>query len=236
MCGRFTLTVRKGEIEASFPGIGVPDTAGGRYNIAPMQLSPVVRLGEDDKKEIILARWGLIPHWARDASIGGRLINARCETLEQRPAFRDAFRRRRCLVLADGFYEWQKVPGSRAKRPVYFRLKGGGLFAFAGLWDVWRGEEGEKIITFTIVTCPANRIVGEIHDRMPVILEAGGVWEQWLRERDSSNLRALLRPVEDGRLEGWLVDPVVNDPRVDDRRCIRQVEGVSFFLGGWRMV
>ncbi|HIE10505.1 MAG TPA: SOS response-associated peptidase [Kiritimatiellae bacterium] len=228
MCGRFSLTVRREEIETALPAIGVPDAAGGRYNIAPTQLSPVVRLGEDDKTRVILARWGLVPRWARDVSIGLRLINARCETIERRPAFRDAFRQRRCLVLADGFYEWCGVPGSRGRRPVYFRLKGGGLFAFAGLWDVWRRQSDEEMVTFTIVTCPANRTVGQVHDRMPVILEKGSVWEKWLRARNAGILRALLRPLDDGKMEGWGVDPVVNDPRVDDGRCIRPVGGLSF--------
>lgn len=144
-----------------------------RYNVAPGQGVPVVRLANGGERRMELLRWGLVPFWAKDPGIGYKMINARAETVAQKPAYREAFKRRRCLIPADGFYEWEKLPG-RGKQPHYFRLHSGEPFAFAGLWERWEGEEGLMESCALITTTP-NAAVGAVHDRMPTILPPGGV-------------------------------------------------------------
>ena len=190
---------------------GVAATAlSPRYNVAPTQDVPaLVRPGE-----LVMLRWGLVPAWAKDLSIGNRLLNARAETLERRSAFREALRTRRCLILADGFYEWMKEDHRR--RPFFLRLKGGAPFAFAGLWDEWRG-----IGSCTIVTTDANAVVAPIHDRMPVIarpeLEA-----RWLDPsvHDSADLVEVLEPFPSHLMETWEVSSLVNNPDHEEPGCI----------------
>lgn len=224
MCGRFTLSADKETLEEVFPGVSLPALCCARFNIAPSQPVAVIRTAASGQKEAITARWGLIPYWADDPAIGNRLINARSEGIENKPAFREPFRRRRCLVPADGFYEWQKIPGSRAKRPIFFRIKGGRVFAFAGVWDLWR-RGGEEVTSFAIITCPANELVGRVHERMPVILPEPEQWEQWLK-LPAEEVRELLRPLSPGVMEAWAVSPRVNDPAVDDPGCIDKVADV----------
>lgn len=216
MCGRFTLTSDPAAIQAAFPGVEVPDTLVSRYNIAPTQAVAVLRNTGTNKVELL--RWGLIPSWAKDPAIGSRLINARAETLAEKPAFRHAFRRRRCLVLADGFYEWRQdpEPGSRGKTPLYFRLKSGRPFAFAGLWEEWRTPEGELWPTCTIITTTPNSLLENVHTRMPVILQPE-FRARWLdpEEQDVVSLGQVLRPYPAEEMEGYPVSRQVNDPKND---------------------
>ena len=167
MCGRFTLTADPGLVARRF---GAPPRQGGgsrpRYNVAPTQT--VVTVTDDGTRHLEQMRWGLVPSWAKDPSVGSRMINARAETLAQKPAFRSALKKRRCLIPADGFYEWPLVGGT--KRPVRIALKSGQPFAFAGLWDLWTAPDGQAIRTCTIVTCAPNDLMAQMHHRMPVIL------------------------------------------------------------------
>ena len=178
MCGRFLLHAPVEVLQRAF-GFAERPNLQPRYNIAPTQTVAIVRRKDDGGgRELALVRWGLIPSWAKDASIGGRLINARAETVAEKPAFRGAFRRRRALVPADGFYEWRKREGDRPKQPLLIRRRDGQPFALAGLWEHWRGPEGE-VQTCTIVTTAANVVLAPIHDRMPVILDPAS-YDRWL--------------------------------------------------------
>src|SRR5438067_3297187 len=167
MCGRFTLTAPREALTSLFPLFDIPDVTPS-YNVAPTQAVLAVRVPAGrDKPELAALKWGLVPGWADDPAIGNRLINARAETVAEKPAFRAAFRQRRCLVLADGFFEWQKVNGR--KQPYYFGLRRGEPFAFAGLWERW--DKGEiPLETCTLLTTEANTLLRPLHDRMPVIL------------------------------------------------------------------
>ena len=166
MCGRYSLKADLEDVQRRFEFIADELTYSPRYNIAPTQ--PVLAVTNDDGRKASYMRWGLIPSWAKGASMGHRLINARAETVGERNSFRSAFVRRRCLVLADGFYEWQRM--GNAKRPMRIVMKSGELFAFAGLWDSWRDPQGEIVRSCTIITTEANELLRPIHDRMPVIL------------------------------------------------------------------
>lgn len=188
-----------------------------RYNIAPSQDVPVVRLKRDRSgRELAMVRWGLVPSWADDPKIGYRLINARAESVAKKPAFRDAFKKRRCLVPANGFYEWEKRDGG--KQPWLIRAKGGALLAFAGLWEIWRPPDGEPLQSCTIVTCAPNALAGRFHNRMPVILDAAD-HERWL-SGEPEEASTLLGPCPDDRLEAWPVSPQVNSPKHDDANLI----------------
>lgn len=191
-----------------------------RYNIAPTQQVPVVRVAPDSgEREMTLLRWGLIPSWAKDASIGNRLINARAETVASKPAFRAAFKRRRCLVPADGYYEWQKV-GSK-KQPYLIQRQDGAPFAFAGLWESWHADRPDAVETFTIITTDANEATTAIHDRMPVILDEED-YAMWLDPEFEGReaLESLLRPYPGEALQLTPVSTYVNNPRHEDPRCI----------------
>lgn len=223
MCGRFVQTdpdriAREFSVTGQVPRLAV----GGRYNVAPTQPVAVVRLQETMKgRRLDSLRWGLIPAWAADPSIGNRMINARMETLSEKRAFRDAFRFRRCLVVADGFYEWQRQ--GRAKQPFYIRRIDGALLAMAGLWDRWTSSDGEIIETFTIVTKPSVPPVTAIHDRMPAIL-AEASHEAWLdvELRSADTLLALLAGPSPP-LMAVPVDTRVNKPANDGPECIEPV-------------
>ena len=188
-----------------------------RYNVAPSQDVPIVRLNrERTGRELALVRWGLIPYWAKDPAIGNKLINARAESVATRPAFREAFQRRRCLVPANGFYEWEKR--GRARQPWLIRARGGGLLAFAGVWERWRPPEGEPVHSCAIITGPPNALAGRFHDRMPVILSSDE-FEAWLRAEPDEAL-GLLGPCPDDWLEAFPVSPRVNSPDNDDPELI----------------
>jgi putative SOS response-associated peptidase YedK len=217
MCGRFTLTTSVPALESLFPLFDLAEREP-RYNIAPSQPVLAVRAGADGRPELAQLRWGLIPRWADDPKIGYRLINARAETAATKPAFRAAFRQRRCLVLADGIYEWQKLAGH--KQPYYFRLKDGGPFAFAGLWEHW-AKTGPDVESCTLLTTEANDLLRPVHDRMPVILPRAA-YERWLGPGDQPlpELQELLRPYPAEEMTGYPVTAHVNNPRHEDPRCI----------------
>lgn len=208
-----------------FDGGGALEHWSARYNVAPTQLLPVVTNGDPNRFEIM--RWGLVPSWAKDLSIGNRMINARAETITEKPAFRPALRRRRCLIPADGFYEWRRYideNGEEIKQPMYIRMKGGETFAFAGLWEEW-GPDGE-VLSFTIITTGPNELMSRIHDRMPVIVPREH-YRDWLRGRDeipSETVTGLLVPYPASRMEAWPVGRGVNNPRNESARNVERVE------------
>jgi putative SOS response-associated peptidase YedK len=195
------------------------------YNVAPSQISPIVRQDAAGNREAALARWGLVPFWADDPAIGNRLINARSEDAAVKPAFRAAAVSRRCLVPADGFYEWQVVEGSTRKQPWFLRVRDAELFAFAGLWERW-SREGTVLETFTILTGKPNDLVAPIHDRMPVIVRPES-YDTWLdgRREDWSQLRPVLEPFPSGQMEAYRVGTRVNRPENDDASLMERDEG-----------
>lgn len=227
MCGRYTLTVFQQQLAEEFETYEL-EHLEPRYNIAPTQRAPIVRVAaESGKRELVMHKWGLIPHWAKDPTIGNRMINARAETAVEKPAFRTAMKRQRCLVPCTGFYEWKVLdPAAKkpAKQPYYIRRRDEGVFAFAGLWDRWRSPEGEEIGSFTILTTEPNELMRNLHDRMPVIIprEAYGVWldNQLL---DAERLASLLRPFPDGELAVHPVSNRVNSPKFDHPSCVQAV-------------
>lgn len=222
MCGRFTLRVPTPVLIEHF-GLGRAVTLSPRFNIAPTQDVAVVRWAGDSERELTMMRWGLIPSWAKDPSVGNRMINARGESVAKKPSFRSAFRQRRCLVAADGFYEWQKK--GRSKQPYHIALRDGGPLALAGLWEAWQPDEsGPPLKSCTIITTEANRLLRPIHDRMPVILDPAD-YRQWLDpdERDSQSLQGLLVPVAEELLQAIPISHYVNSPRHDDERCLEPV-------------
>lgn len=199
-----------------------------RYNIAPTQQVAVVRRDAGTpRRSFSLLRWGLIPSWAKDASIADGTINAMSETAAQKPAFRDALRSRRCLLPADGFYEWKKL-GPRARQPYNFSLKDDRLFAFAGLWDRWRAPSGELLETCTILTTAANPLTHEVHSRMPVILHAED-YDLWLDPRitNSGRVNHLLRPFDAVAMRKYPVTMRVGNPAFDHPECAREAEPAS---------
>lgn len=219
MCGRFTLTDPDADLAEQFNLPDVPDLQP-RYNIAPTQPVAAVRVAaESAARELALLRWGLIPFWANDPGIGARMINARSETAAEKPAFRAAFRRRRCLVLADGFYEWQKENGG--KQPFYIRLRDGQPFAFAGLWESWKGEGETVIESCTLLTTQPNDLIHPLHNRMPVILHPRD-YALWLdpEMQAAERLKPLLRPYPFEEMVAYPVSRFVNKPQNDDPRCI----------------
>ncbi len=218
MCGRFTLTV-SARVLAELFEVPEPDGLAPRYNIAPTQHVLVARTGEGGR-ELTGVRWGLIPHWADDPSIGNRMINARGETVATKPAFRSALKHRRCLIPADGFYEWKKV--GAGKQPHLIRFADKRAFAFAGLWERWlRRDGGEPIDSCTIITTTPNELLRELHDRMPVILPTAA-FEEWLRPEPlaAPRLDELLAPHPAAEMEAFPVSRRVNSPANDDPSCV----------------
>jgi putative SOS response-associated peptidase YedK len=216
MCGRFTLHTPYDQLGEHFGIADMPETAAS-YNIAPSQTVPAVRVGEQ-RRELVMLRWGLVPAWARDAKTTYRMINARAESVAEKPAYRTAFRRRRCLVPADGFYEWRQT--ADGKQPYYIRMKNAGIFAFAGLWEHWEGND-EVIESCTIIVTEANDIIRPVHDRMPVII-APADYTQWLdpERQEPASLRPLLRPYPAEAIEVYPVSRRVNSPKNNDAECI----------------
>lgn len=219
MCGRFTLKQPAAALAQAFHLQEIPELAA-QYNIAPTQMVPTVLHNPTCKQyEFQQLRWGLIPAWAKDAKMGVKLINARAETVAEKPAFRSAFKRRRCLVIADGFYEWQRQQGK--KQPFYFRLKDGQPFGFAGLWEIWHSPQGEEITSCTIVTTTANELLEPIHDRMPVIL-APEDYDLWLDTgvQTPEKLQPLLDPYPAQAMTAYPVSNLVNKPQHNSPECI----------------
>lgn len=221
MCGRFTSILSPELLETLF-GVRAPQGLALRYNIAPTQQVLAVRRPSGGDPELARVRWGLIPSWARDPAIGPRLINARAETVAEKPSFRAPFRRHRCLVPASGFFEWQHLPDGR-KQPFYIHGAHGSPLAFAGLWDHWQAPDGSVIESCAIITTSANTPMAAIHDRMPVIL-APESYPAWLGpDTPAETLQGLLRPCADDLLDIYPVSSRVNSPRNDDVACIERV-------------
>ncbi len=219
MCGRFTLFEADRILSKEFGVSGIP-ALSPRYNIAPSQPVAAVRTTPTGKgREIAFLRWGLIPFWSKDLGIGNRLINARAETAAEKPSFRNAFRRHRCLIPANGFYEWQRQ--ERGKQPYFIRMHDDRIFAFAGLWDHWESPEEDVIETCTILTTTANAVLAPIHDRMPVILPQAD-YAQWLdpAQKDVDSLSTLLVPFPPEYMLAIPVSSRVNAPSNDDEKCI----------------
>jgi len=219
MCGRFSLIQSADIIARTFELSEVPEVTP-RYNIAPTQQVATVR--QNSRRQFQWMRWGLIPSWAKDLSIGNRLINARAETLTEKPSFRHAFQKNRCLIIADGFYEWQKV--ENRKQPYYFQIKEDKPFAFAGLWENWHSPQGEEITSCTIITTNANAIAQPIHNRMPVILPPES-YNLWLDPTvtDTKILQSLLQPYPDDAMKVTVVNSIVNNPANDKPECLSPV-------------
>ncbi len=220
MCGRFSLTADLGELARRFEFDGNLLDLEPNYNVAPTQ-NVLTVIGGDNRRSGFM-RWGLIPHWAKSDSIGSRMINARAETVAQRPAFRDAFRRRRCLVLADGFYEWRRA-GS-VKKPMRIVLESGEPFAFAGLWAMWRDSEGNRIPSCTIITTEANDLLRPIHNRMPVILPRE-MEEFWLDRdvQDTAVLENALTSYPSELMQAYQVSTLVNSARNNGPQVVEPV-------------
>lgn len=215
MCGRFTL-FEPNESLAGIFGVAAADLPGPRYNIAPSQPVTAVRVqaGSGRRRELVMLRWGLVPSWAKDASIGSRMINARAETVAEKPSFRGAWKNRRCLIPANGFYEWQRRNGK--KQPWYVRMRDGKLFAIAGLWERREEPPGKLLETCTLITTEPNELLAPIHGRMPVILDPGD-FDRWLSSpaEEAPRLRALLRPYPSEAMEAFEVGLQVNNPAND---------------------
>jgi len=224
MCGRYTLTV-SGRVLAELFELGATPEITPRYNIAPTQRVPVVRADPRTGREWAEVRWGLVPHWAKEASIGARMINARSETVAEKPAFRNAVRRRRCLIPADGFYEWQRV--GQAKVPHYIHFRDHRPFAFAGLWERWQPAGEEPLETCAILTTRPNPVLEPIHDRMPVILPREQ-HQLWLGpgELSAEQLEQLLAPHPPDPMEAYAVSTRVNTPGHDDPGCVERAAAV----------
>ena len=218
MCGRFTLTSTPRRLRDRFALAAAPEAVAPRYNIAPSQ--DVLVVANRAQRLLRPARWGLVPWWAKDPSIGHRMINARVETLAQRPAFRELLERQRCAIPADGFYEWRRLD-RKTRQPFYLRARDGESLALAGLWDVWRAPDGERLASCTIITVPANGAVSPIHDRMSAILSPEDL-DAWLdpAPKPAVELTPLLLPSPDDSLDVYPVSSRVNTPDHDDPECI----------------
>lgn len=221
MCGRYTLTVDASVLASLFETAPLIELEP-RYNIAPSQPVPIVRSDGDGNRQWATVRWGLIPSWAKDAKIGNRLINARAETAAHKPSFRSAYKHRRCLLPADGFYEWVKGPGG--KQPSHIRFTDGRPFSFAGLWESWTPPEGEVVESCTILTTRPNSLISELHDRMPVILPPER-FSDWLAKGPlgPDAAEAMLIPHSAEGMEAVPVSTLVNSPKNEDPKCTEPV-------------
>lgn len=222
MCGRFALITPGPELARLFRLDAVP-VLQSRYNIAPTQKIVGVRLTPENRRELTSFQWGLIPHWAKDPLIGRRMINARSETAAEKPAFRVPLRRRRCLIPADGYYEWAKLPNGK-KQPYFIRLRSQKPFAFAGLWDVWEPEPDVSVESCTLLTTTANGLTRPLHERMPVILRPQD-YDLWLdgKIQQPERLRRLLVPYSSEEMEAFPVSLRVNVPSYDSVSCIEPI-------------
>jgi len=222
MCGRFSQTASTEVITQQFALDDLP-LFKPRYNIAPSQPIAAIRIEPDTTtRNLVMLRWGLVPSWAKDPKIGNQCINAKAETVAEKPSFRSAFKKRRCLILATGFYEWQAQ--GRTKQPMWIGLRSRRPFAFAGLWEHWKPAEGESLDTCTIITTEPNDLMAPIHNRMPVIL-APASYDQWLDPtfQQAETLKALLRPFPSEELTAYPVSTLVNNPRHDAPQCLEPV-------------
>ncbi len=225
MCGRYALIASAPRLARLLGLLDLPELPP-RYNIAPSQSVTAIRGSQQGGPELVMMRWGLIPGWSKTPGKDYRMINAKAETLAQRPAFRTAYRRRRCLIPADGFYEWKQLTGR--KQPYYFAMEDGEPFVFAGLWERWRGPDEQIIDSCAIITTEPNNVVADIHNRMPAILGRQD-HAAWLDPdlQDPEALDALLGPYESSAMTATPVSSHVNSPRNDDPRCIEPLNLVS---------
>ncbi len=223
MCGRFALTVDPADLQDAFPEFSFPSELKPRYNIAPSQ--PVLVIPNDGMDRADFFTWGLIPSWAKDPSIGSRMINARAETLAEKPSFRGPLKYHRCLILADGFFEWQALTASKSKIPHHIRMKSGKPFAFAGLWEDWHAADGSNIKSCTIITTQPNELMIPIHNRMPVILSPDA-YAQWLDKspQQAAGLLPLLQPYPADEMIAYPVSTLVNSPASDRPEILTPVE------------
>jgi putative SOS response-associated peptidase YedK len=232
MCGRYTDTRRKKAMLAS-AGVQVDLAFVPRYNIAPTQEASIVALSENGRPEHKRARWGLLPVWTKSSTIPASLINARAETVATRPSFRQSYLKKRCLVLADGFYEWRKR--SEGKQPIYIRMREGAPFAFGGLWEEWRGEE-RMVESFCIVTTRPNELCATVHDRMPLILREED-FAAWLDSgTNQRTVDALLRPFAAAEMESYPVSTAVINARNETAECVARVECPALGAGDQLML
>ncbi len=217
MCGRLSIATGSDILQVRF-NVEIAEDLQPRYNAAPTQNLPVIL--NDEPRTINLCRWGLIPYWAKEEKIGSRMINARAETLLEKPSFRNAFKKKRCLVLADGFYEWKKT--SDRKRPYRITMKSNEPFALAGIWDVWTTPDGEALRSFSIITTEPNDLMKDLHHRMPAILKRENE-ERWLQDIDASAAQEMLEPYPGDDLQAYPVSTLVNSPRNDTEAIIQPV-------------
>ena len=227
MCGRYTLALEHEQLLLRLGFEPFEFEFHPRYNIAPMQQAPVVAI-RDGERALSNMRWGLVPSWAKDEKMAARMINARAETVAQKPSFKRSLRTRRCLVPATGYFEWKELlesrPTRKVKAPMYFAVRGGEPFSFAGLWDHWRRFDGKEVESFAIITTEPNELSRPIHDRMPVILRPEDE-AKWLDQEndDIAGLVALLRPYRSDEMAVYEVSAFVNSPRNDSPQCIAPV-------------
>lgn len=219
MCSRYTLISPPEAVRRLFACTGGEAEFPPRYNIAPTDPVLIVRNDDLGQRELVLVRWGLIPSWVKDPRDFSTMINARAETIAEKPSFRGALRHKRCLVPTDGYFEWTGRPG--AKQPHLIRLKAGGPFAMAGIWERWLGRDGSEIETMAIITTAANSDVAALHDRMPVLIESGD-YERWLdcKSGTADFIMDILRPTRSGLLETLAVNPKLNNPRAEGPELI----------------
>jgi putative SOS response-associated peptidase YedK len=219
MCGRYRLSRRKQIIEEHFDAVSGEEDWTPRYNISPTQPVPVIRQHRrEPRQELSLLRWGLIPSWAKDASGAARMINARSETAATQPAFRDALKFRRCLIPADGFYEWKK--SGKLRQPYCFEVRDGELFAFAGIWEKWNDPSGGALETCSILTTTPNAVTAPVHDRMPVVLDPDA-YDLWLDPgmKDVAAVSDLLKPYDARLMRSYPVSARINHVANDDEEC-----------------
>lgn len=224
MCGRFSLSVDPTELQSLIPDLVIAEEVVDRYNIAPTQ--GVASVLNEPIRKLSYVHWGLIPQWAKDSKIGNKLINARAETVHEKPSFRSSFKSKRCLILADGFYEWKKLPGRGAKIPVYFRLSDAKSFAFAGIWDSWNGGGSEALRSCCIITTTANDLISTAHHRMPVILPPS-TFDLWLQpvSADIEELRSVLTPYPANKMVAFPASIKVNNMRNDESDLVLPLFG-----------
>jgi putative SOS response-associated peptidase YedK len=231
MCGRYTL-VNLAHLTNLFPWITEPPIdIPARYNIAPTQ--PILAIANEKPDHYDHFLWGLIPSWAKDPTIGNKLCNARAETLAEKNTFKNAYKRRRCLIPADGFYEWKLNPDGKTKQPMYIRLASAEPFAFAGLWEIWHGKDGEEIRSATIITTRPNELLATMHDRMPVILPRAAM-KRWIEggEKAAGEFDDVLAPYPADEMEAFPVSTTVNSPRNQGAHLIERVEPEKTTLFG----
>lgn len=221
MCGRYSFASSKEKVEKQL-GIKVPETLDANYNIAPTQKSYIITSQSPDTLQQF--QWGLIPYWARNTKTSSNLINARAENIASKPSFRIPVRRQRCLVIADGFYEWRKTGTGMASTPYRIIMHNGALLVFAGIWDVWKNEQDEDIYTFAIITTRPNAEMSAIHNRMPVILPNRELQNRWLHEKDLLETLGLLQPLEDDMLRVFPVSYAVNSVEANSPDLYKAVE------------